>query len=162
MPAGHLRARPAQAASGQSAGLPHGRQGQLPGRPSDRRRAGVDRPGDHGLDPAKQILPGPRHPLLVYRAWCAPVPRRRAGLPTVDNTHEIAQRVAPGTRVVYADNDPLVMTHARALLTNSRNGTCGHVTADIRDPADLIAGAAATLDFTQPAAVLMVNVLNYI
>jgi hypothetical protein len=85
-----------------------------------------------------------------------------AGLPTADNTHEIAQQAAPEARVVYADNDPLVMTYARALLTSGRHGTCGHVTADIRDPADVIAGAAATLNFTEPVAVLMVNVLTYV
>jgi hypothetical protein len=85
-----------------------------------------------------------------------------AGLPTADNTHEIAQRALPGARVVYAGNDPLVMAHARALLTSGPHGTCGHVTAGIRDPAGVIAGAAATLDFTEPVAVLMVNVLTYV
>jgi len=85
-----------------------------------------------------------------------------AGLPCVDNTHEIAQRAGPGSRVVYADSDPLVMAYARALLTSGPQGECGHIIADVRDPRDIIAGAAATLDFTEPVAVLLVNVLNFV
>jgi len=85
-----------------------------------------------------------------------------AGLPCIDNTHEIAQRVAPGSRVVYADADPLVMAYARALLTSGPRGQCGHITADVRDPGDIIAGAAATLDFTEPVAIMLLNVLDFV
>jgi O-methyltransferase involved in polyketide biosynthesis len=85
-----------------------------------------------------------------------------AGLPGLDNTHEIAQRVAPESRVVYADNDPLVMAYARALLRSGPEGACGHIQADVRDPDAVLAGAARTLDFTRPVAVMMLGVLNFV
>ena len=85
-----------------------------------------------------------------------------AGLPAVDNTHEIAQRAAPAPRVVYVDNDPLVVAYARALLTSGPEGMCGYVDADLRDPADILAGAAKTLDFTRPVAVLLLAVLGHV
>jgi predicted transcriptional regulator len=85
-----------------------------------------------------------------------------AGLPAVDSTHEIAQRVAPRSRIVYADSDPLVTAYARALLTSGPDGACGHIQADVRDPDDVLAGAARTLDFTQPVAILMLGVLNFV
>jgi O-methyltransferase involved in polyketide biosynthesis len=85
-----------------------------------------------------------------------------AGLPTVDNTHEVAQRVAPECRVVYVDNDPLVLVHAQALLTSAPAGVTGYVQADLRDPADVLAGAARTLDFTAPVAVIMLGVLWHV
>ena len=84
------------------------------------------------------------------------------GLPTVDNTHEVAQRVAPESRVVYVDNDPLVLVHARALLTSTPQGATAYLQADLRDPADVIAGAARTLDFRRPAAVTMLGVLWHV
>lgn len=84
------------------------------------------------------------------------------GLPTVDNTHEVAQRVAPQSRVVYVDNDPLVLVHARALLASASSGTTDFLCADMRDPADVIAGAARTLDFRQPVAVTMLGVLWHV
>src|SRR4051812_19003048 len=62
------------------------------------------------------------------------------GLPTVDNTHEVAQRAAPESRIVYVDNDPLVLTHARALLTSTPEGVCDYIQADIRDTAAVLAG----------------------
>jgi hypothetical protein len=70
------------------------------------------------------------------------------GLPAPDNTHEIAQRVAPESRVVYVDNDPLVLAHARALLTPAPQGSCDYVDADMRDSAAILAAAARTLDLT--------------
>ena len=73
------------------------------------------------------------------------------GLPTADNTHEVAQRVAPESRIVYADNDPLVLAHARALLTSTPEGVCDYVDGDLRDPGKILAEAARTLDFAQPA-----------
>jgi len=81
------------------------------------------------------------------------------GLPTVDNTHEVAQRTAPDCKVVYADNDPLVLTHARALLTSTPEGTCDYIHADLREPATIIEGAARTLDFTEPVAITMLGIV---
>jgi O-methyltransferase involved in polyketide biosynthesis len=85
-----------------------------------------------------------------------------AGLPSVDNTHEVAQRVSPDCRIVYADNDPLVLLHARALLTSTPGGATDYIHADLRDPGDVIAGAARTLDFTRPVAVTMLGVLWHV
>jgi O-methyltransferase involved in polyketide biosynthesis len=82
------------------------------------------------------------------------------GLPTVDNTHEVAQRVDPTCRVVYVDNDPLVLAHARALLTSSSQGVCDYVDADVRDPDTILAAAATTLDFTRPVALTMLGILG--
>jgi hypothetical protein len=84
------------------------------------------------------------------------------GLPTVDNTHEVAQRVAPECRVMYVDNDPLVLVHARALLTSTREGTTDFLQADLHDFADIIAGAAQTLDLAEPVAVTMLGVLWHV
>src|SRR5258708_1815705 len=71
------------------------------------------------------------------------------GLPTADNTHQVAQQVAPESRIVYADNDPLVLTHARALLTSTPEGACSYVEGDLREPDKILARAARTLDFTR-------------
>jgi O-methyltransferase involved in polyketide biosynthesis len=84
------------------------------------------------------------------------------GLPTVDNTHEVAQSLAPECRIVYVDNDPLVLTHARALLTSTREGAIEYIHADMHDPADIIAGAARTLDFSRPVAITMLGVLWHV
>jgi O-methyltransferase involved in polyketide biosynthesis len=84
------------------------------------------------------------------------------GLPTVDNTHEVAQRVAPQARIVYVDNDPLVLAHARALLTSRPEGACAYVDADIRDPASILDAAAATLDFSRPVAVMLLGILGHV
>ena len=85
-----------------------------------------------------------------------------AGLPTVDNTHEVAQRVAPECRVVYVDNDPLVLVHAKALLTSAPPGATAYLHADLREPGDLLAGAASTLNFTEPVALMILGVLWHI
>jgi hypothetical protein len=86
-----------------------------------------------------------------------------AGLPALINTHEVAQQVAADSKVVYADNDPLVLTHARALLpSTTAEGACGYVGADLHDPDMIVAQAAQTLDFTRPAAVLLLAVLHFI
>lgn len=85
-----------------------------------------------------------------------------AGLPTVDNTHEVAQRVAPESRIVYVDNDPLVLVHARALLTGSPEGATDYVDADLHDPDQIIAEAARTLDFSRPVAITMLGILIFI
>jgi S-adenosyl methyltransferase len=85
------------------------------------------------------------------------------GMPALINTHEIAQQAAPGSKVVYVDNDPMVLTHARALLTSAApQGTCDYVDADLHEPDTILAEAAQTLDFTQPVAVLLLAVLHFI
>jgi len=82
------------------------------------------------------------------------------GLPSANNTHEVAQAVAPASRVVYVDNDPIVLAHARALLTSTEQGETGYLDADIRDPDAILAGAAQILDFSQPVGVMLVAVLH--
>jgi len=84
------------------------------------------------------------------------------GIPTNNNTHEVAQRVAPEARIVYVDNDPIVLSHARALLTSKPEGACAYIDADLRDPDKILASAADTLDFSQPVAVMLVAVMHFI
>ena len=84
------------------------------------------------------------------------------GLPTADNTHQVAQGIAPESRVVYVDNDPLVLVHARALLTSAEEGACDYIDADMRDPGKILAEAAKTLDFTKPVVVTMLGVVIFI
>ena len=84
------------------------------------------------------------------------------GLPTADNTHEVAQRVAPGSRIVYVDNDPLVLAHARALLTSTPEGRCDYIDGDLREPEAILARAAHTLDFGQPVALMLLGILHHI
>jgi len=83
------------------------------------------------------------------------------GLPASDNTHEVAQRVDPACRIVYVDNDPLVLAHARALLTSTPQGSCDYLDADVRDTAAILAGAAHTLDLSRPVAVLLLAILHF-
>ena len=84
------------------------------------------------------------------------------GLPAPGNTHEVAQAIAPESKIVYVDNDRLVITHARALLTSSGEGCCEYLEADLRDPETILKHAAQTLDFAQPVAVLLVAVLHFL
>lgn len=84
------------------------------------------------------------------------------GLPTADNTHELAQRIAPESRIVYVDNDPLVLVHAQALLTSSDEGACAYIDADVRDPERILAEAAKTLDFDRPVALTMLGIMGQI
>jgi O-methyltransferase involved in polyketide biosynthesis len=84
------------------------------------------------------------------------------GLPTVDNTHEVAQRVAPDSRIVYVDNDPLVLVHARALLTSTPEGACDYIEADVRDPGTIVRSAARTLSLAEPVAIMMLGILNFV
>lgn len=84
------------------------------------------------------------------------------GLPTMDNTHEVAQAVAPDARVVYVDNDPLVLAHARALLRGSDEGATVYVDADYRDTATIVERAGRTLDLGRPVAVLCMGVFGYL
>jgi O-methyltransferase involved in polyketide biosynthesis len=85
------------------------------------------------------------------------------GLPAVNNTHEVAQRAAPDSKIVYVDNDPLVLTHARALLgSTTPQGSCAYVDADLREPQTILAQASQTLDLIEPAAILLLAVLHFI
>lgn len=84
------------------------------------------------------------------------------GLPTTDNTHEVAQRHAPECRIVYVDNDPLVLAHARALLTSSPEGATDYVDADVNEPEQIHEAAARTLDFQQPIALVLMGVMGYV
>jgi hypothetical protein len=83
------------------------------------------------------------------------------GLPTADNTHEVAQREAPTSRIVYVDNDPLVLVHARALLTSGPDGATSYIDADFRAPDTILSAAADTLDFSQPIAVMLLGILGH-
>jgi hypothetical protein len=84
------------------------------------------------------------------------------GIPSASNTHEVAQAAAPGTRVVYVDNDPTVLAHARALLTSGPHGVTDYIDADLRDPGPILAAAARTLDFSQPVAVILMAVVHLV
>ena len=84
------------------------------------------------------------------------------GLPTADNTHQVAQRVAPEARIVYVDNDPLVLVHARALLTSTAEGVTQYIDADLADTDAVIRLASETLDFSQPVALLMFGVMGHV
>jgi hypothetical protein len=84
------------------------------------------------------------------------------GTPSASNTHEVAQRVAPDSRIVYVDNDPIVLSHARALLRSTPEGACAYIDADLRDPEKILATARETLDFARPVAVMLVAVLQLI
>jgi len=82
------------------------------------------------------------------------------GLPTFDNTHEVAQRVAPDSKIVYVDNDPLVLAHAQALLTSTPQGDCAYIDSDVRDPDRILNQTSATLDFSQPVALIMFGIMG--
>jgi hypothetical protein len=84
------------------------------------------------------------------------------GIPTANNTHEVAQAVAPGSRVVYVDNDPIVLAHARALLTSSPEGATSYLEADFRDADTILAAARETLDFSRPVAIMLIAILHLI
>jgi hypothetical protein len=124
-------------------------------------------------DQVKQVYPEIVNVALASRAFLGRAVRFLAGeagirqfldlgtgLPTVDNTHEVAQDVAPESKIVYLDNDPLVLVHARALLTSSPEGRTEYIDADVRDPDKVLRDAAATLDFTQPIALMMLGILG--
>jgi hypothetical protein len=84
------------------------------------------------------------------------------GLPTADNTHEVAQAAAPDARIVYVDNDPLVLAYAHALLTSSHEGATDYIDADMHDPAAILREASKTLDFGKPVALIMMGILGHI
>jgi hypothetical protein len=126
-------------------------------------------------DAVLEVFPGIRPGVRANRALLGRMVRYLAGeagvrqfldigtgLPTADNTHEVAQRVAPDARVVYVDNDPIVLAHARALLQSSPQGATKYVDADLRDPDKLLEGAASILDFDQPIAITLLMILMLI
>jgi len=86
------------------------------------------------------------------------------GLPTANNVHDVAQGIAPESRIVYVDNDPLVLTHARALLTSSKQGATAYIDADVRDPEKILDDPAVreTLNLAEPVALLLVAVLHFV
>jgi hypothetical protein len=84
------------------------------------------------------------------------------GIPSANNTHEVAQGIAPETRVVYADNDPMVLAHARALLRGAPEGRTAYLDADVRDPDAILSAAGEVLDFGQPVGVMLVAILHFV
>ncbi|MFD7137091.1 SAM-dependent methyltransferase [Streptomyces sp. NPDC059894] len=84
------------------------------------------------------------------------------GLPTADNTHEVAQRLAPDSRIVYVDNDPLVLAHARALLTSTPEGRTDYLDEDLRNVDAILEHAAKTLDFGEPVALMLLGVVIFV
>jgi ubiquinone/menaquinone biosynthesis C-methylase UbiE len=85
-----------------------------------------------------------------------------SGLPTAQNTHEVAQRIAPEARIVHVDSDPMVLAHARALLTSTREGATAYVEADARDPDRILTTAAETLDLGRPVGLILSNILGHV
>jgi hypothetical protein len=127
--------------------------------------------GDQVIEANPNVLPGVR----ANRAFLQRAVRYLAaeagirqfldlgtGLPTAPNTHEVAQSIAPDSRIVYVDNDPIVLVHAKALLTSTPEGATSYIQADIRDPATILSEAAGLLDFTRPVAVTALMTLQYI
>ncbi|MBO0836756.1 MAG: SAM-dependent methyltransferase, partial [Actinobacteria bacterium] len=84
------------------------------------------------------------------------------GIPSANNTHEVAQRLAPEARIVYVDNDPVVLAHARALLTSTPEGATDYIDSDLRNAGQIVAGAADTLDFDKPVAVMLMAILQHL
>jgi hypothetical protein len=84
------------------------------------------------------------------------------GIPTANNTHEVAQSIAPDSRVVYVDNDPIVLAHARALLVSRPEGATAYIDADARDPARILAEAARVIDFSRPVAIMLIAILHMV
>jgi SAM-dependent methyltransferase len=82
------------------------------------------------------------------------------GIPASNNTHEVAQSIARESRIVYVDNDPIVLSHARALLASKPEGACDYIDGDLRNTADILAEAAKTLDFSEPVAVMLIAIMH--
>ncbi|MFJ6567968.1 SAM-dependent methyltransferase [Streptomyces sp. NPDC091292] len=132
----------------------------------------VDREiGDH----IREIFPGLVDVALTSRHFLGRAVRHLAveqgvrqfldvgtGLPTADNTHQVAQRVAPDARIVYVDNDPLVLSHARALLTSTPEGKTAYLDADLYRPDTILEAARDTLDFSRPVALMILNTLGHV
>jgi S-adenosyl methyltransferase len=101
---------------------------------------------------------------LVTRAGIRQFLDIGTGLPSANNVHDVAQQAAPQTRVVYVDNDPIVLSHARALLTSTPEGRTAYIHADLRDPEKILRDPVTTdvLDFGQPIALMLVGVLHFV
>ncbi|ARF60250.1 MULTISPECIES: SAM-dependent methyltransferase [Streptomyces] len=84
------------------------------------------------------------------------------GLPVANSTHEVAQSIAPESRIVYVDNDPIVLAHAEALLTSASEGSTAYVEADLSDVDAVVDEAARTLDLSEPVAVLLLSTLGHL
>jgi hypothetical protein len=84
------------------------------------------------------------------------------GIPSANNTHEVAQSVAQDSRIVYVDNDPIVLTHARALLTSDPAGATDYIDADLREPEQILARAGQVLDYGRPVAVMLMAILQHL
>ncbi len=121
------------------------------------------------------VTPGLRFRVRANRAFLARAVRYLAaeagirqfldigtGIPSANNTHEVAQAAAADSRVVYVDNDPIVLTHARALLTGTSQGATAYIDADLRDTRKVLDAAARTLDFTAPVAIMLLGILHLI
>ena len=121
------------------------------------------------------VAPGLRYRVRANRAFLGRATRYLAaeagirqfldigtGIPAAGNTHEVAQRAAPDARVVYVDNDPIVLLHAQALLHGTPQGATGYLQADLRDPGTILDRAAALLDFGRPVAVMLLGVLHLV
>ena len=119
-------------------------------------------PGIVDIARADRAFLGPGRPLPGRRGRVRQFLDVGTGLPTADNTHEVAQRVAPDSRVVYVDNDPLVLVHARALLTSSPEGSTHYVAANMGDPEMVLREAAKWLDLAQPVGLTFMGVLGHV
>jgi trans-aconitate methyltransferase len=121
------------------------------------------------------VTPGLRYRVRANRAFLARVVRYLAaeagirqfldigtGIPSANNTHEVAQAAAPDSRIVYVDNDPIVLTHAKALLASGPEGATQYIDGDIRDPGPILHEAARTLDFTRPTALMLLGILHLV
>ncbi|HET8621393.1 MAG TPA: SAM-dependent methyltransferase [Acidimicrobiales bacterium] len=121
-----------------------------------------------GVDVAKAIVRANRDFLgVIVRYLAAEVGIRQfldigTGIPTGDNVHEVAQRAVPEARIVYVDYDPIVLAHAHQLLESTPEGATAYVHGDLRDPEPILAQAAATLDFGEPIALVLIGVLHFI
>ena len=126
-------------------------------------------------DEALEAFPGLISSVRANRAFLARTVRYLAGeagirqfldigtgIPSPDNTHEVAQSIAPDARVVYVDNDPMVLAHARALLRSDPHGETAYIDADLRDTGKILDEAAKVIDFSQPVAVMLVAVLHLV
>ena len=140
-PAGTVQDRHHGAALGPDLELLARRQGQLRGRPEAGDAVPRDLPGHRDRWPAPRGRSSPaRSRYLAGEAGIRQFLDIGTGLPTVDNTHQVAQRVAPEARIVYVDNDPLVLVHARALLTSTPEGATDYIDADLHDPEQILRG----------------------
>ncbi|MEP7022843.1 MAG: SAM-dependent methyltransferase [Actinomycetota bacterium] len=121
------------------------------------------------------VTPGLRFRVRANRAFLARAVRYLAaeagirqfldigtGIPSANNTHEVAQVAAPDARIVYVDNDPIVLSHAKALLASGPQGATQYIDGDVRDAAAILKAAAATLDFTQPVALMLLGIMHLI